>query len=162
MSTMQKLMLIGYLGRDPETRYTPSGTAVTTFSIATTEKWKDRNTQAQQERTTWHYCECWGRTAEVAAEYLHKGAQVYIEGKIRNEEWDDKDNPGQKKRMTKVRVDSMQFLQTNRSQGGGAQGGGGGYHDNSGPPAGGQQQQPAAATAPVGGPPDDLDDDIPF
>lgn len=153
MASMQKLILIGYLGKDPDTRYTPSGSAITTFSVATAERWKDRNTQEQKERTTWHYIEAWGRTAEVCAEYLHKGDQVYIEGKIRNEEWDGDD--GQKKRMTKVRVDSVQFLNTK----GGDSGGGQQYRNDQ--PAGGSRQNPPA-TAPAGGPPDDLDDDIPF
>ncbi len=153
MSSMQKLIMIGYLGKDPETRYTPSGSAVTTFSCATTETWKDRNTQEKQERTTWHYCEAWGRTAEVCAEYLHKGDQVYIEGKIRQEEW-EKD--GVKQRMTKVRIDNVQFLNTKGGSGGGGQQ----QYDNSG--QGQQQQQPQQQTAPVGGPPDDLDSDIPF
>lgn len=142
MSTMQKMMLIGYLGRDPETRYTPSGAAVTQFSVATTESWTDKNTQQKQERTTWHYCECWGRLAEVAGEYLHKGAQVYVEGKIRQEEW-EKD--GQTQRMTKVRIDQMQFLKTDRD------------HQGQKPSQGSDAAAPAAAAAG-----DDFSDDIPF
>jgi single-strand DNA-binding protein len=158
---MQKLILIGHLGKDPETRYTGSGSAVVSFSVATSERWKDRQSGEQQERTTWHNIEAWGRTAEVCQEYLHKGDLVYIEGKIRNEEW-EKD--GQKKYMTKVRVDTVQFLNT---KGGESAGGGQQQYRNDGPSQQqGQQQQSqnAPANAPAGGPPDDdnFDDDIPF
>lgn len=155
MASMQKLILIGYLGGDPETRYTPSGTAITSFSVATTERWKDKQTQQQQERTTWHRIEAWGRQAEICGEYLHKGDQVYVEGKIRNEEWEDKES-GEKRRATKVRLDNVQFLNTKgeRPQGGQPQ-------VQTQPQ--GQQNYPQQGQQPVAaGANDDLDSDIPF
>ncbi len=159
MASMQKLILIGHLGKDPETRYTPSGTAVCTFSLATSERWRDKSTQEQKERTTWHYCESWGRTAEICAQYLHKGAMVYIEGKIRNEEWETPQ--GEKKRMTKVRIDNVQFLQTNRSsEGQPAQQTAPQQYANTGQ-APVTTAQSAGATA-TEQPKEDFDDDIPF
>lgn len=144
MASMQKLILIGYLGKDPETRYTPSGTAVTVFSVATSEKWKDKQTNEQKERTEWHNCEAWGRTAEVCGEYLHKGDQVYIEGKVRTEEYEDKE--GNRRWSTKVRVDTVQFLSTKG--------------ERNAPPSQ-QDSAPRQETAPAGAD-DDLNDDIPF
>jgi len=145
MSSFQKLTLIGYLGRDPETRYTPSGTAVAAFSVATTEKWKDKGTNQMQERTTWHNIEAWGRQAEICGEYLHKGDQVFIEGKIRLEEW-EKD--GVKQRMTKVRLDTIQFLNTKGEPRTPGQGGNQRSSQSSSPPPDQQQEN--------------FDDDIPF
>jgi single-strand DNA-binding protein len=144
MASMQKLIMIGYLGKDPETRYTPSGAAVCAFSVATTERWKDKQSGEQKEITEWHNCEAWGRTAEVCGEYLHKGDQVYLEGKVRTEEYEDKE--GNRRWSVKVRVDSVQFLT--------AKG------ERSAPP---QQQEaaPRQESAPAGAT-NDLDDDIPF
>lgn len=153
MATMQKLILIGYLGKDPESRFTPQGTQVVTVNVATTERWKDKKSGEQNERTTWHYCEAWGRTAEVMAQYLTKGDQVYIEGKLRQEEW-EKD--GQTQRMTKVRVDNIVFLNTK----------GGGASQGSNAPSGQSQQQPSQQQPSQQQQPaqqrDDFDDDIPF
>jgi single-strand DNA-binding protein len=107
MASVNKVILIGNLGRDPEMRYTPNGQAVTRFSIATTERFKDRNGE-QQERTTWHNIVLWGRQAEIAKEYLSKGRPVYIEGRIDNRSYDDKD--GNKRYISEVVVQRMQFL----------------------------------------------------
>jgi len=99
---MQKLQLIGHLGQDPEVRYTQGGTAVANFSVATTEKWKDKNTGELQERTEWHRCEVWGNSAERAGEWLSKGNLVYVEGKLQTDKWQDRD--GNDRYTTKVRV----------------------------------------------------------
>lgn len=142
MASMQKLILIGYLGKDPEIRYTPSGAQITTFSIATTETWKDKNTQEKKERTEWHTIEAWGKLAELTGQYLHKGAQVYCEGKLRTDEWEQ---DGEKKRWTKVRLDNVTFLQTDRDQQGKAQ---------ASPPSG-NTSAPVTTDA-------DFNEDIPF
>ena len=112
---INKVILVGNLGADPETRYTPSGTAITSIRIATSESWKDKTTGEQQERTEWHRIEFFGRIAEIAGEYLKKGRQVYVEGKLRTDEY-EKD--GIKRYSTKVIADEMQML-------GGREGGGG-------------------------------------
>ena len=136
---VNKVIAIGNLGNDPETRYLPSGAAVSNFSIAVTESWKDKQTGEQKERTEWINVETWGRLAEVCAEYLTKGQQVYIEGKLQTDKWDDK-TTGETKYRTKVRADNMQML--------------GGKRD--GAPA----QKPAAA--PPQQQEQDFDEDIPF
>jgi single-strand DNA-binding protein len=159
MASVNRVTLIGNLGRDPEMRYLPSGEAVASFSVATTEKWKDKSGNAQ-ERTDWHRIEFIGRTAEVCGEYLKKGAPVYIEGRIQYDKWTDKE--GQEKTMTKIRGDRMQML-------GGRSGGGGGdasYDDGDSAPRP-AASRPAAASggaAPVQKKSklDDFDDDIPF
>jgi len=107
MASVNKAILIGNLGSDPEMRYTPNGTAVTKFSIATPEKFKDKSGELQ-ERTTWHRIVAWGRQAEVAKEYLSKGRQVYIEGRIDNSSYEDKD--GNKRYTSEVVLQRMQFL----------------------------------------------------
>lgn len=112
---INKVILIGNLGADPETRYTPSGTAITTIRLATSESWKDKQTGETQERTEWHRVEFFGRLAEIAGEYLRKGRQVYIEGRLRTDEY-EKD--GVKRWSTKIIADEMQML-------GGREGGGG-------------------------------------
>jgi single-strand DNA-binding protein len=116
MASVNKAILIGNLGRDPEMRYTPNGQAVTKFSIATTERFKDKNGE-QQERTTWHNIVAWGRQAEVAKEYLSKGKPVYIEGRIDNRSYDDKD--GNKRYISEVIVQKMQFLGSRGESSGG-------------------------------------------
>lgn len=105
---LNKVMLIGNLGRDPEMRHLPNGEAVAVLNIATTEQWKDKS-GAKQERTDWHRIEFFGRTAEVCGEYLKKGSSVYIEGRIQYDSWDDKAT-GEKKYSTKIRGDRMQML----------------------------------------------------
>jgi single-strand DNA-binding protein len=157
MASVNRVTLIGNLGRDPEMRYLPSGEAVASFSVATTEKWKDKS-GAAQERTDWHRIEFIGRTAEVCGEYLKKGAPVYIEGRIQYDKWTDKE--GQEKTMTKIRGDRMQML------GGRSGGGGDASYDDGGDSAPRAASPRPAAAAPAGGAKksklDDFDDDIPF
>ena len=112
---VNKVILVGNLGKDPETRYMPSGSAVTNLRIATTEAWKDKQSGEQQERTEWHAVAMFGRLAEIAAEYLRKGSQVYIEGKLRTRKWQDKE--GKDRYTTEIVADEMQML--------GSKGGGG-------------------------------------
>ena len=162
MASINRVTLIGNLGRDPEMRYLPSGEAVASFSVATTEQWKDKS-GAKQERTDWHRIEFIGRTAEVCGEYLKKGAPVYIEGRIQYDKWTDKE--GVEKTMTKIRGDRMQML-------GGRTGGGGSdapYDDHekggSTPRSTGQPMGSGSAVgtgAPKKAKLDDFDDDIPF
>lgn len=116
MAGINKVILIGNLGKDPELRYTPSGTAVASFSLATSEKWKDREGN-MQDKTEWHNIVVWGRQAEIAKEYLAKGRQVYIEGRIQTRSWDDKD--GNKRYTTEIIAQRLNFLGS-RDQGGGA------------------------------------------
>ena len=143
---INKVILVGNLGADPETRYMPSGSAVTNIRVATTESWKDKDTGDQQERTEWHSVAFFGRLAEIVAEYLRKGSQVYIEGKLRTRKWQDRE--GNDRWSTEVVANEMQML---------------GGRPGSNAPA----QAPAPAAAQVGAdapqpPPGDLDDDIPF
>ena len=143
---INKVILVGNLGADPETRYMPSGGAVTNLSLATSETWKDKQTGEQKERTEWHKVAMFNRLAEIAAEYLRKGSQVYIEGKLRTRKWQDRD--GNDRYTTEIIADQMQML--------GGRGGGG---MGSGPPAG----DPGPGSAPPRqNAPDDFDDDIPF
>ena len=136
MASINKVILIGHLGRDPELKFTPSGVAVANFSIATSETWKDKNTGEKQESTEWHRIVAWKRLAEICGEYLKKGSQVYIEGSLQTRSWEDKE--GTKRYTTEILAHKMQML--------GSKGGrGGGY---------GHQEPPANI-------PDD-DSDIPF
>lgn len=144
---INKVILVGTCGKDPETRYMPSGGAVTSISVATNESWKDKQTGEKQERTEWHNITFFGRLAEIAGEYLKKGSQVYIEGSLRTEKWQDKQ--GQDRYTTKVIANEMQML-------GGRPGGGGG---DFAPQQQQSQPQPANQPAPVD---DSFDDDIPF
>ncbi|MBS0583880.1 MAG: single-stranded DNA-binding protein [Proteobacteria bacterium] len=164
---INKVILVGNLGADPETRYTPSGTAITSIRIATSESWKDKQTGEQQERTEWHRVDFFGRLAEIAGEYLKKGRQVYVEGKLRTDEY-EKD--GQKRYSTKVIADEMQMLggrEGGGGEGGGYGGGGGGGYGGGAQrergPARGPQSAPAPRSAPAQMPADNFDDDeIPF
>ncbi len=144
---INKVIIVGNLGQDPETRYMPSGSAVTNMSIATSESWKDKQTGEQKDRTEWHRVAMFGKLAEIAAEYLKKGSQVYIEGKLRTRKWQDKS--GADRYTTEVIADEMQML-GGRSGGGSSSMGGGG---------GGSSTPSGPAPAPSG---DDFDDDIPF
>ena len=108
MSGVNKVILIGRLGKDPEIRYTPSGVAVATFVIATSEEWKDKSTGEKKERTEWHRIEAWRRLGEICGEYLHKGKEVYVEGRLRTDSWEDRD--GNKRYTTKVVAQTMQML----------------------------------------------------
>ncbi len=150
---INKVILVGNLGQDPETRYMPSGSAVTNFTVATNESWKDKQTGEQKERTEWHKVAMFGRLAEIAAEYLRKGSQVYVEGKLRTRKWQGQD--GQDRYTTEIIADEMQMLGGRGGAGGGSFGGGG-----SGGGSGGGQQG-GGNTPPAPGP-DDFDDDIPF
>jgi single-strand DNA-binding protein len=142
---INKVILVGNLGADPETRYMPSGSAVTNLSIATSEQWKDKQSGEQKERTEWHKVAMFNRLAEISAEYLRKGSQVYIEGKLRTRKWQDRD--GNDRWTTEIIADEMQML--------GGRGGGG-----SAPMSSGSSQ--GQSSAPPQPPADEFDDDIPF
>ncbi len=155
---INKVILVGNLGADPESRYTPSGTAICSIRMATSESWKDKQTGEQQERTEWHRVEFFGRLAEIAAEYLKKGRQVYIEGKLRTDEY-EKD--GVKRWSTKIIADEMQML--GGREGGGSEGGSGGGQSRERGPARGPQSAPARS-APAAAAADENfgEDEIPF
>ena len=157
MASVNKVILLGNLGRDPETRYTTGGDAVCNLSIATSEQWKDKNGE-KQERTEWHRVVLFARLAEIAGEYLKKGRSVYIEGRLQTRKYTDKD--GVEKYSTEIVGDRMQLL-------GGREGGGasGGEAEFAGATAGGGRRESAAGGAPKGGAKkntEDFDDDIPF
>jgi len=160
MASVNKVILIGNLGRDPETRYTTGGDAVTNLRIATSEQWKDKSGE-KQEKTEWHTVVLFGRQAEVAGEYLKKGRSVYIEGRLQTRKWTDKE--GVEKYSTEIVADRMQLL------GGRGEGGSGGDAEFSGGGGGAPRREGAGGEkrAPAGGAPakkgvDDFDDDIPF
>ncbi len=153
---INKVIIVGNVGGDPETRYMPSGSAVTNLTIATNESWKDKQTGEQKERTEWHRVAMFNRLAEIAAEYLRKGSQVYIEGKLRTRKWQDKS--GQDRYTTEIIADEMQMLGGRGGAGGGGNFGGG--QQGGGAPSGGGQQ--GGGNAPPQPGPDDFDDDIPF
>jgi len=156
MASVNKVILIRNLGRDPETRYMPDGGAITNISIATTEQWKDKAGE-KQEKTEWHRVAFFGKLAEIAGEYLKKGSQVYVEGRLQTRKWQDKD--GADKYTTEIVANAMQMLGSRQGMGGGgaaerepAEGGGGASRGAA---------RPAAAAKP-GGKFDDFEDDIPF
>ncbi len=148
MASVNKVILIGNLGADPETRYQPGGDAITNIRLATTEKWKDKASGEMKEATEWHRVAFFGRLAEIAGEYLKKGSQVYIEGRIRTRKYQDKD--GNDRYSTEIVGDRMQML--------GSRAGGGEPREMAEPKA---EAKPAAAKKPAGKF-DDLEDDIPF
>lgn len=163
---VNKVILVGNLGADPETRYTANGAAITTIKVATSESWKDKQTGENQERTEWHRVKFFGRLAEIAGEYLKKGRQVYIEGSIRTDKYTDKE--GVERYTTDIIANEMQMLGGTGNDGGMGGGGGGGSRgpserpQRSAPPAsgsGGQGRPEPRREAP---PPDDFEDDIPF
>ncbi len=155
---VNKVILIGNLGRDPEVRYMPSGGAVANLTVATSEQWRDKNSGENQERTEWHRVVMFGRLGEIAGEYLKKGSKVYIEGKLQTRKWQD--NNGQDRYTTEIVANEMQMLDSRGGAGdfGGAQQGGG-YQSQSQPQ---QQQAPQQQAASAGNGFDDFDDDIPF
>lgn len=162
---INKVIIVGNVGGDPETRYMPSGSAVTNLTIATNESWKDKQTGEQKERTEWHRVAMFNRLAEIAAEYLRKGSQVYIEGKLRTRKWQDKS--GNDRYTTEIIADEMQMLGGRGGSGGGNFGGGApseGGQQGGGQQGGGQQGggQQGGGNAPPQPGPDDFDDDIPF
>ncbi|EBD0365843.1 single-stranded DNA-binding protein [Salmonella enterica] len=157
---LNKVMLIGHLGQDPDVRYLPNGNAVAMLSLATSDTWKDKQTGEQKERTEWHRVVIYGKLAEIAGEYLRKGSQVYIEGELRTRKWTDQN--GQERYTTEVVVSmqgSMQMLGSRGNGGNGQQQG-----------SQGQPQQPAGRSYsgtppkqhPANEPPMEFDDDIPF
>lgn len=142
---INKVILIGNLGADPEIRYAQSGDAIANLSLATTENWKDKSTGEKKEKTEWHRVVMFGRLAEIAGDYLHKGSTIYIEGQIRTRKWQD--NGGQDRYSTEIVAREMQML-------------GGRYGGEQGPKQGSHQKQSNQGTQPDGG--IDFDDDIPF
>jgi len=155
MASVNKVILIGNLGRDPETRYMPEGGAITNISIATTDKWKDKNGE-MQEKTEWHRVAFFGKLAEIAGEYLKKGSQVYVEGRLQTRKWQDKE--GVDKYTTEVVADRMQMLGSRQGMGGGDRDGG----SQERPAAAGGAKPAAKPAAKSGGKFDDFEDDIPF
>ncbi len=159
---INKVIIVGNLGNDPETRYLPDGNAVTNVSVATSQSWRDKETGQQNERTEWHRVVFFRRLAEIAGEYLKKGSKIYVEGSLRTRQW-EKD--GQKHYSTEIVANEMQMLDSR----GGEMGGGGGYNqsapNNAGGNAGGGNNNSGGNSngpsydAP---PPEDFDDDIPF
>jgi len=154
---VNKVILVGNLGNAPETRYMPSGDAVTNISIATTESWKDKQSGEQKEKTEWHRVVMFRRLGEIAAEYLRKGSQVYIEGKLRTNKWKDRD--GNDRYTTEIIADEMQMLGGRGGAGGGDYSSGGGSNAPSG---GGSRGQSGGGKDSPPPPADDFDDDIPF
>jgi single-strand DNA-binding protein len=146
MASVNKVILIGNLGRDPELRYTQGGQAVANFTLATTERFSGRDGGERQERTEWHRVTAWGRTAELCAQYLSKGRSVYVEGRLQTREWEDKE--GQKRRTTEIVALSVQFL--------------GGREGGAGAGAGAARSAGGAPPAEDEGPPAPPPDDIPF
>ena len=155
MASVNKVILVGNLGADPETKYLPSGDAVTNIRVATTDRWKDKASGEMKEATEWHRIAFFGRLAEIAGEYLKKGSQVYVEGRIRTRKWQDKE--GQDRYTTEIVADRMQML---------------GSREGSGAPVAAEPSERASTAEPRGGAKgagasakknvDDLDDDIPF
>jgi single-strand DNA-binding protein len=164
MASVNKVIIVGNLGRDPETRYMPSGDAMTTIAVATTDKWKDKNSGEQKEQTEWHRITFFGKLAEIAGQYLKKGSQVYVEGSLRTRKYTDKD--GVEKYSTDIKAETMQMLGSRQGMGGGAPMDEGSY--GGGAPAPAQRQAPAqagGAARPASRPApnfSDMDDDIPF
>ena len=159
MASVNKVIILGNLGRDPETRYMPSGDAMTTISIATTDSWKDKSSGEKKESTEWHRVTFFGKLAEIAGQYLKKGSSVYVEGSLRTRKYTDKD--GVEKYATDIRADTMQML-------GGKSGSTSmddGYDQQSSAPAQRPSAPPASRPAPQSRPApnfSDMDDDIPF
>jgi single-strand DNA-binding protein len=144
MAGINKVIIVGNLGKDPEVSYVPSGAAVAKFSVATSETWKDKNTGEKKERTEWHRIVAWDKLGEICGKYLSKGRQVYVEGKLQTHSYDDKE--GVKRYVTEIIAQEVQFLGGNRdSSDSGRSGGGPG------------QREPAGGHGPAGG-----EDDIPF
>lgn len=162
---VNKVILVGNLGADPETRYTANGGAIATIKVATSESWKDKQTGENQERTEWHRVKFFGRLAEIAGEYLRKGRQVYIEGSLRTDKYTDKE--GVERYTTDIIASEMQMLGgPGGAEGGGGGGGGGGSRGPSERPQRSGGGAPAQSARPEprreAPPPDDFEDDIPF
>lgn len=161
MASVNKVILVGNLGKDPEVRYMPSGDAITNITLATTDSWKDKNGE-KQEKTEWHRVAFFGRLAEIAGEYLKKGSQVYVEGRLQTRKWQDKE--GQDRYTTEIVADRMQML--------GSRSGGGNYEVQDKAPPGANRDSGSGAGAGAsggskpagkkGGDFEDFEDDIPF
>ncbi|HRN77261.1 single-stranded DNA-binding protein [Ottowia sp.] len=164
MASVNKVILVGNLGRDPEMRTFPSGDQVANVTLATTDKWRDKQSGEPREHTEWHRLVFNGRLAEIAGQYLRKGSQIYVEGSIRTRKWQDQQT-GQDRYSTEVRVDQMQMLGSRQGMGGPSDDGGDGFDAP-------RRAAPAPRTAPAARAPtaaakpssgfDDMDDDIPF
>jgi len=164
MASVNKVIIVGNLGRDPETRYMPNGDAVTNVAVATTESWKDKNTGEKKELTEWHRITFYRKLAEIAGQYLKKGSQVYVEGRLQTRKWTDKD--GVERYTTEIIADTMQMLGSRQGMGGGGGGSASMDDDYGSAPAprqssggGGGAARPASRPAPNFS---DMDDDIPF
>ena len=149
MGTVNKVIIVGNLGRDAEVRYTPGGAAVSTISLATTDVWNDKTSGERQERTEWHRVVLWGKQAETLNDYLKKGRQIYAEGKLQTRKWQDRD--GNDRYTTEVRADRIVLL-GGRGEGGRGEGGGGDYGARPG----------SSPSGPAPAPPELTEDDIPF
>jgi single-strand DNA-binding protein len=147
---INKVILVGHLGQDPEVKYMPSGSAVANVSIATTESWKDKNSGEKQEKTEWHRVVFFARLAEIVGEYLRKGSQIYVEGRLQTRKWQDKN--GQERQTTEIIASEMQML--------GGKGGGGGSSGSA--DFSSANEPPAGNMAEAGGRDAGFDDDIPF
>lgn len=150
MASVNKVIIVGNLGRDPETRYNPEGGAITNISVATTDTWKDKASGEKQERTEWHRVVFFSRLAEIAGEYLKKGSQVYVEGSLRTRKWQDKE--GKERYTTEIVADRMQMLGSR--QGGGEAGG----REAKEPAAAGEDRPSKKSPGKL----EDMEDDIPF
>lgn len=174
MAGVNKVIIVGNLGNDPEVRYSNNGAAIANISVATSDSWKDKNTGERQERTEWHRIVMFNRLGEIAGEYLKKGSKVYIEGKLQTRKWQDQQ--GQDRYSTEIVADQMQMLDSRGGMGGGQGGGyqqqGGGQQQSGGQQQYGGQQQQGGGQQFGGGQPQqapsqpapatDFDDDIPF
>ena len=168
MASVNKVILVGNLGKDPEVRYTADGAAIANITLATTDTWKDKTSGEKKEATEWHRVAFFGKLAEIAGQYLKKGRSVYVEGRIRTRKWQDKE--GQDRYTTEIIADQMQMLGSREGMGGpaadedGGSGGGrsyGGSGGGSGAGSASSAAKPAPAKKPAGNF-DDMDDDIPF
>jgi single-strand DNA-binding protein len=157
MASVNKVILVGNLGKDPETRYATSGSAICNITLATSRQWKDKASGEKREETEWHRVVFYDRLAEIAGEYLKKGRPVYVEGRLKTRKWQDKE--GQDRYTTEIVADEMQLL-------GSREGGGGGDAEFGGSGGGGAARPSSGASKPAAAPkksnPDDFDDDIPF
>jgi single-strand DNA-binding protein len=159
MASVNKVIIVGNLGRDPEVRYTPNGSAVCNVSVATTRSWKNKESGDKSEETEWHRVVFYDKLAEIAGEYLKKGRSVYVEGRLKTRKWQDKD--GVEKYSTEIIATDMQMLGSREGMGGGAAADEGGSYERPAPAA---RPTAAAATRPAAKPSgfSDMDDDIPF
>ena len=148
MASVNKVIIVGHLGKDVELRFTAAGDAIANLSVATSESWKEKNTGEKKEQTEWHRCSCFGKLAEICGQYLKKGAQVYIEGSLRTRKWTDKD--GQERYTTEIKCDQMKML---GSRPDGQRNTDTGSDEGYAPPPAKDKPKPSF---------DDLGDDIPF